>query len=150
MELKQILARQPGPEVAEQLSMYQSTAKEKTKQMKVNKINLCFFYQFRLYLCSLSIIFLISTIHLLQRNPPENLIESLNCSFSPFLNFSCQPIRDVSSISTNFRGHFKFSFVSNCHIEAPRAKFVAKDYLMSSTLLKLISNAILQPADIDV
>eukprot|EP00794_Sanderia_malayensis_P005258 gene5258-5922_t len=34
MELKQILARQPGPEVAEQLSMYQSTAKEKTKQMK--------------------------------------------------------------------------------------------------------------------
>lgn len=35
MELKQILARQPGPEVAEQLSMYQSTAKEKTKQMKV-------------------------------------------------------------------------------------------------------------------
>jgi len=34
MELKQILARQPGPEVAEQLSMYQSAAKEKTKQMK--------------------------------------------------------------------------------------------------------------------
>ncbi len=40
MELKQILARQPGPEVAEQLSMYQSTAKEKTKQMKV--ISFCF------------------------------------------------------------------------------------------------------------
>ena len=36
MELKQILARQPGPEVAEQLSMYQSAAKEKTKQMKVD------------------------------------------------------------------------------------------------------------------
>ena len=36
MELKQILARQPGPEVAEQLSMYQSTTKEKTKQMKVS------------------------------------------------------------------------------------------------------------------
>ena len=36
MELKQILARQPGPEVAEQLSIYQQTLKEKTKQMKVN------------------------------------------------------------------------------------------------------------------
>ncbi|XP_068709686.1 cilia- and flagella-associated protein 58-like [Montipora foliosa] len=34
MELKQILARQPGPEVAEQLSLYQQTLKEKTKQMK--------------------------------------------------------------------------------------------------------------------
>lgn len=34
MELKQILARQPGPEVAEQLSIYQQTLKEKTKQMK--------------------------------------------------------------------------------------------------------------------
>lgn len=44
MELKQILARQPGPEVAEQLSMYQSTAKEKTKQMKVNQINLSVCY----------------------------------------------------------------------------------------------------------
>jgi len=34
MELKQILARQPGPEVAEQLQIYQQTLKEKTKQMK--------------------------------------------------------------------------------------------------------------------
>lgn len=34
MELKQILARQPGPEVAEQLGIYQQTLKEKTKQMK--------------------------------------------------------------------------------------------------------------------
>ena len=34
MELKQILARQPGPEVAEQLSIYQQTLKGKTKQMK--------------------------------------------------------------------------------------------------------------------
>lgn len=34
MELKQILARQPGPEVAEQLGVYQQTLKEKTKQMK--------------------------------------------------------------------------------------------------------------------
>lgn len=40
MELKQILARQPGPEVAEQLSMYQSTAKEKTKQMKVHSFRI--------------------------------------------------------------------------------------------------------------
>ena len=35
MELKEILKRQPGPEVAEQLQMYQQTLKEKTKQMKV-------------------------------------------------------------------------------------------------------------------
>lgn len=35
MELKQILQRQPGPEVAEQLQIYQQTLKEKTKQMKV-------------------------------------------------------------------------------------------------------------------
>lgn len=39
MELKQILQRQPGPEVAEQLQIYQQTLKEKTKQMKVkNKL----------------------------------------------------------------------------------------------------------------
>lgn len=35
MELKTILQRQPGPEVAEQLQIYQQTLKEKTKQMKV-------------------------------------------------------------------------------------------------------------------
>jgi hypothetical protein len=35
IELKHILARQPGPEVAEQLQIYQATLKEKTKQMKV-------------------------------------------------------------------------------------------------------------------
>ena len=35
MELKTILQRQPGPEVAEQLQIYQLTLKEKTKQMKV-------------------------------------------------------------------------------------------------------------------
>eukprot|EP01083_Nonionella_stella_P070115 187413_1 len=34
VELKNILARQPGPEVAEQLSAYQQTLKEKTRQMK--------------------------------------------------------------------------------------------------------------------
>lgn len=33
-ELKGILARQPGPEVAEQLSVYQQNLKEKTRQMK--------------------------------------------------------------------------------------------------------------------
>ena len=38
MELKQILQRQPGPEVAEQLQIYQQTLKEKTKQMKVHII----------------------------------------------------------------------------------------------------------------
>ncbi|GAB1610610.1 hypothetical protein Ahia01_001347300 [Argonauta hians] len=35
IELKHILARQPGPEVAEQLSIYQQTFKNKIKQMKV-------------------------------------------------------------------------------------------------------------------
>ena len=34
LELKGILARQPGPEVAEQLSVYQQTLREKTRQMK--------------------------------------------------------------------------------------------------------------------
>ena len=33
-ELKAILARQPGPEVAEQLSVYQSSLRGKTRQMK--------------------------------------------------------------------------------------------------------------------
>jgi len=37
MELKHILARQPGPEVAEQLQTYQATLKEKTRQMKVRQ-----------------------------------------------------------------------------------------------------------------
>lgn len=37
LELKHILARQPGPEVAEQLTIYQQTLKEKTKQMKVRQ-----------------------------------------------------------------------------------------------------------------
>lgn len=35
VELKKILARQPGPEVAEQLNVYQQTLKEKTHQLKV-------------------------------------------------------------------------------------------------------------------
>jgi hypothetical protein len=34
LELKNILARQPGPEVAEQLSLYQAGLREKTKQLK--------------------------------------------------------------------------------------------------------------------
>merc|ERR1719181_2439564 len=34
VELKNILARQPGPEVAEQLAVYQQNLKEKQKQMK--------------------------------------------------------------------------------------------------------------------
>jgi len=42
MELKHILARQPGPEVAEQLQTYQATLKEKTRQMKVG---LCCYYR---------------------------------------------------------------------------------------------------------
>ncbi|NXK07397.1 CFA58 protein, partial [Herpetotheres cachinnans] len=35
VELKHILARQPGPEVTEQLQLYQHTLREKTKQLKV-------------------------------------------------------------------------------------------------------------------
>lgn len=35
VELKHILARQPGPEAAEQLQIYQQTLREKTKQLKV-------------------------------------------------------------------------------------------------------------------
>lgn len=38
IELKHILARQPGPEVAEQLSIYQQTFKNKVKQMKVSTV----------------------------------------------------------------------------------------------------------------
>eukprot|EP00921_Rhytidocystis_pertsovi_P015388 GHVQ01024470.1.p1 GENE.GHVQ01024470.1~~GHVQ01024470.1.p1 ORF type:complete len:890 (-),score=136.23 GHVQ01024470.1:368-3037(-) len=34
VELKGILARQPGPEIAEQLQIYQQTLKDKTKQLK--------------------------------------------------------------------------------------------------------------------
>ena len=34
VELKNILARQPGPEVTEQLSMYQQGIRDKTKSMK--------------------------------------------------------------------------------------------------------------------
>merc|ERR1712023_19020 len=34
VELKGILARQPGPEVAEQLSVYQTNLRNKTRQMK--------------------------------------------------------------------------------------------------------------------
>ena len=34
MELKNILARQPGPEVAEQLHIYQQNLRDKARQMK--------------------------------------------------------------------------------------------------------------------
>ena len=54
MELKHILARQPGPEVAEQLQIYQQTVKEKTKHMKVsilseNAVRVVRFYIFSCY-----------------------------------------------------------------------------------------------------
>ena len=39
LELKQVLARQPGPEVAEQINVYQQTLKEKTKQLKVHTLS---------------------------------------------------------------------------------------------------------------
>ena len=34
LDLKNILARQPGPEVAEQLSIYQQNLRDKTQKMK--------------------------------------------------------------------------------------------------------------------
>jgi chromosome segregation ATPase len=40
VELKNILARQPGPEVAEQLAVYQQNLKDKLKQMKAMKAEL--------------------------------------------------------------------------------------------------------------
>ena len=36
MELKHVLARQPGPEAAEQLQIYRHTLRERTKQLKVS------------------------------------------------------------------------------------------------------------------
>merc|ERR1711970_1032710 len=43
VELKNILARQPGPEIAEQLVAYQQTLKERTRQMKAcaAELNMC-------------------------------------------------------------------------------------------------------------
>jgi hypothetical protein len=35
-ELKNILARQPGPEISEQVNVYQQNLKEKTNQMKAS------------------------------------------------------------------------------------------------------------------
>lgn len=35
VELKHVLARQPGPEAAEQLQLYRHTLREKTKQLKI-------------------------------------------------------------------------------------------------------------------
>ena len=35
IELKKILARQPGPELADQLNLYQASLREKTSQLKV-------------------------------------------------------------------------------------------------------------------
>jgi predicted RNase H-like nuclease (RuvC/YqgF family) len=42
-ELKAILARQPGPEVAEQVAVYQGNLKTKTRQMKAmaSELNMC-------------------------------------------------------------------------------------------------------------
>lgn len=38
VELKHILARQPGPEAAEQLQIYRQTLREKSKQLKVSSL----------------------------------------------------------------------------------------------------------------
>eukprot|EP00760_Papus_ankaliazontas_P014378 PhM_4_TR16074/c0_g1_i1/m.94362 len=45
MELKSVLARQPGPEVAEQLNVYQDTVSKKTGQLKAMKESLRHFEQ---------------------------------------------------------------------------------------------------------
>ena len=49
-DLKNILARQPGPEVAEQLSVYQSSLRNKTRQMKsmASELNM---YQAQVCVC---------------------------------------------------------------------------------------------------
>ena len=41
VELKNLLARQPGPEVADQINIYQQTLRDKTNQLKVMSIRLC-------------------------------------------------------------------------------------------------------------
>lgn len=43
VELKNILARQPGPEVAEQVALYQGSLRDKTKQLKAmaSELNMC-------------------------------------------------------------------------------------------------------------
>ena len=43
LDLKNILARQPGPEVAEQLSIYQQNLRDKTQKMKAmaSELNMC-------------------------------------------------------------------------------------------------------------
>jgi len=43
VELKKVLARQPGPEVAEQLSVYQSNLKERNRQLKAQAAELNMF-----------------------------------------------------------------------------------------------------------
>ena len=47
VELKNILGRQPGPEVAEQLSVYQSNLKQKMAQMKAMAAELDMYKQVR-------------------------------------------------------------------------------------------------------
>jgi chromosome segregation ATPase len=48
LDLKNILARQPGPEVAEQLSIYQQNLRDKTQKMKAmaSELNMCVFPRF--------------------------------------------------------------------------------------------------------
>lgn len=53
MELKNILARQPGPEAAEQVSTYQAALRDKTKQMKAMASELNMYQAQVRLLCSL-------------------------------------------------------------------------------------------------
>lgn len=71
LELKHILARQPGPEVAEQLQIYQQTLKEKTKQMKV-------WYWFYIVIVKRNLNSKTQLVFLLKMN-------DLNCDGSPQL-----------------------------------------------------------------
>ena len=50
VDLKGILARQPGPEVVEQLAVYQQSLKQKQKQLKAMTMELNM-YKVRVYLC---------------------------------------------------------------------------------------------------
>lgn len=70
MELKHILARQPGPEVAEQLQIYQQTLKEKTKQMKV-KLSMCH----SIYTVYFTIQSMASELNMYESQVSENKVE---------------------------------------------------------------------------
>ena len=81
VELKHILARQPGPEVAEQLQIYQQTMKEKTKQMKVLKI--CHYFARKIVCDSTFTVFIEKIKH--KKAGLEGLPESMSLIFIEYI-----------------------------------------------------------------